>query len=450
MDDLDSSIAVPNLSGNGAGTLWPGTRGAEVEAPLSPRASSSSPCPDANNTKIADSKGMEYNILCGTSIIGSDVGSPAPADSLANCLDLCTKTQGTCAGVTYNGTHCHRKDFVGPSAIKPTVSLSGNPAENNSAVAIVPPPSAADCISLKSCYQSSSSSSGNQQHGFQIYCGQDYKRDDLSKVFAASMTQCLDACANAASQGCVGVAYQSGSRGNGVLNCYLKNGTDTEYLVDGRGYDTSAAFMLSASTNGGSCPSSSSTTTTSSGETQEGIRGRIVVVVLLRQALPPESSSLPSSGAGAGTIAGAAVGGVAGLAILCLLVFMFVRRRQRRRMGSNTNNINNDNGGGPAPNPNYLQAPSPSSKHLATAPSSSGNFSNFTEGYAGSTPPTDAGVHHPQQQQQKPPETLVQPYYEVDASPRAVEVEAPMDQPTEMADQSVWSNHEPKTRMRMR
>ncbi|KAK8085225.1 hypothetical protein PG997_006496 [Apiospora hydei] len=444
MDDLDSIITVPKLSGNGGGLLWPrtgGTGGVEEEASLSPRAaSSSSPCPDANNTKIADSKGMEYNLLCGISIIGSDLGSPAPADSLANCLDLCTKTRGTCAGVTYNGTHCHRKDFVGPSAIKSSASLSsggGGHEDDNSAVAVVPAPSKADCNSLKSCYQSSSSSSSSgsdgsngkqkqeqeqQQHGFQIYCGQDYKRDDLSKVYAASMTQCLDACAGAfASQGCVGIAYQSGSRGNGVLNCYLKNGSDTKYLVDGRGYDTSAAFMLSESTNGG------------------------------------------------------VLGGVAGVAILCLLVFMLMRRRQKRRTGGNNSDINNHNGSGAAPNPNYFQVPSPSSQHVPpAAPNSSSNFSNFTEGYIVSNPSNAMTQQQQQQQQQqqyfpqpphqqqypyqqqqqqpqKPPETFVQSHYEVDASPRAVEVEAPMDRPTEMADQSVWSSHEPKTlTMRMR
>ncbi|KAK8018603.1 hypothetical protein PG991_007793 [Apiospora marii] len=457
MDHLDSSNPVPNLSGNG-GSLWP--RAA---------AASSSPCPGANNTKITDSKGISYNLLCGTSIVGSDTKSPVQADSLAQCLDLCTSTQGTCAGVTYSNTTCYRKNFVGPSAIKSSGAFAGS-EEDNSAVAVIPGPSTDDCKSLGSCYQSSSSDSNGQktqqqQHGFQLYCGQDYKRDDLTKVFAASMTQCLDACAAAAPQGCVAVAYQSGSRGNGVLNCYLKNGTDTQALVDGSSYDTSAAFMLSASTNNGVCPSSASSPTTSS----SSVAASPTTTPMPGSAGPtPEAAS--SSSTSAGTIAGATVGGVAGLAVLCLLVFMLMRRR-KRRAGSDGKH----NEGGSAPHANYLQAPS------VPPPPSSSNFSNFPEGYGVSTP-TSATAYNPQQQQQqqqeqqqgyyappheqfpyhqqqppppqeqqKQPETFVQSYYEVDGSPRAVEVEAPMNRPTEMADQSVWSNHEPKTLvMRMR
>ncbi|KAK7943770.1 uncharacterized protein PG986_012883 [Apiospora aurea] len=467
---LDSIITVPKLSGNRGGflrTRTGGAGGAEEEASLPPRAASSSsspPCPDANNTKIADSQGMEYNLLCGTSIVGSDLGAPAPADSLASCLDLCTKTRGTCAGVTYNGTHCHRKDFVGPSALKSSASLSsagGGHEDDRSAVAVVPAPSTADCHSLKSCYQSGGDSNKQQQqHGFQIYCGQDYKRDDLSKVFAASMTKCLDACAGAfASQGCVGVAYQSGGRGNGVLNCYLKNGSDTQYLVDGRGYDTSAAFMLSQSTNGGTGKDGSSSSSSSSGSS--------AAAQPTTTTPPPSPSASPSTG----TIAGAVVGGVAGVAVLCLLVFVFMRRRQKRRTGGDNGNTNNYNGGGAVPNPNYFQVPSPSSQHVPPAAPSSSNFSNYPEGYI-VTAPSNATTQQQQQQQyfpqpphhqqqypyqqqqqppQKPPETFVRSHYEVDASPRAVEVEAPMDRPTEMADQSVWSSHEPKTlKVRMR
>lgn len=467
----DSGNAVPNLSGNGHGhghgLLWPKAA-----------ASSSSPCPGANNTKIIDSKGIQYNLLCGTSIIGSDTKSPpVEADSLAQCLDLCTSTQGTCAGVTYSGRTCYRKNFVGPTAIKSSGAFAGS-EEDNSAVADVPAPSAADCKSLGSCYQSSASSSSSngqkkkQQHGFQIYCGQDYKQDDLTKVFAASMTQCLDACAAAAPQGCVAVAYQSGSRGNGVLNCYLKNGTDTQALVDGSTYDTNAAFMLSPSTNNGVCPSVSSTAGVGGDAVTPGKENSSSVAVSPTTApttgsagpTPEASSSLPSTG----TIAGATVGGVAGLVVLCLVVFMLMRQRKR-----STGSSNKHNEGGAAPHPNYFRAPSSSNQHVPPPPSSS-NFSNFPEGYAASTP-SSATAYNPQhqqqgyyappfqqlpyhqqheqppQEQQKQPETFMQSYYEVDASPRAVEVEAPMDRPTEMADQSVWSNHEPKTLvMRMR
>ncbi|KAK8131434.1 hypothetical protein PG984_007872 [Apiospora sp. TS-2023a] len=460
-----SHDVAPNLSGhNSGGLLWP--------------RASSSPCPGANNTQITDSKGMKYTLLCGTSIVGSDEKSPVKTDSLADCLDLCTTTQGTCAGVTYSGTTCYRKNFVGASALQSSGSFAGS-ENDDSAAAVVPAPSADDCKKLGSCYQSSSSSSSSSssdsskkqsQHGFQLYCGRDYKQDDLTKVFAASMTQCLDACAAAAPQGCVAVAYQSGSRGNGVLNCYLKNGTDTQAFVDGSSYNTSAAFMLSASTNNGVCPSASPVPGAGGGDTgKDDASSSSVAGSPTMEPTPGSASSTSqassSSSTSTGTIAGATVGGVAGLAILCLLVFMLMRQRKRNTGSDN----NKHNEGGAAPQQNYFQTPSASTQHVPPPPSSS-NFSNFTEGYGASTP-SSATAYHPQQQQpqqqqhgyyappqnqypyhqqppqeqQKQPETFVQSYYEVDASPRAVEVEAAMDRPTEMADQSVWSNHEPKT-----
>lgn len=466
------SSLVPDSNNNAAPKLPDYSGGLAWHRAAALSSSSSSPCPGANNTKITDSKGMQYNLLCGMSIVGSDEKSPVQADSLADCLDLCTSTQGTCVGVTFSGTTCYRKNFVGSSAIKNSGSFAGS-ENDDSAVAVVPAPSAADCKSLGSCYQSSLSSSDSndqkkqQQHGFQIYCGQDYKRDDLTKVFAASMTQCLDACAAAAPQGCVAVAYQSESRGNGVLNCYLKNGTDTQALVDGSSYDTSVAFMLSPSTNNGVCPSSSPIAGVGGDAVVPGKGGSSSSVAggPTMTPTPGSSSSTPdassSSSTSTGTIAGAAVGGVAGVAVLCLLVFMLMR--QRKRSTGNDNSKHNE--GGAAPHSNCFQAPSPSTQQVPPPPSSS-NFSNFTEGYAASTPSSGTAYHsqpqqqlqqqqqgyYPpqpqfpyQQQQQQKPETFVQSYYEADASPRAVEVEAPMDRPTEMADQSVWSNHEPKT-----
>ncbi|KAK6840660.1 hypothetical protein PG995_016414 [Apiospora arundinis] len=412
--------------------------------------SSSALCPDGNNTKATDSKGLSYNLLCGTSIIGNDIGSsPVAIDSLSGCMDLCTSSQGLCAGVTHNGTYCWRKKFVGQSSIK-----AGFNAIDNSAVAIVPPASADDCARLGSCYQSSqdqSSSQDQQKHGFQIFCGNDYKRDDLAKVYAPSMASCIDSCTAAAPQGCVGVAYQSGNRGNGVLNCYLKNGTDTNNLVDGKGYGTSAAFMLSLSTNNGvSTPSSTNAT-------------------------PPPTVSSSSSGTATGAIAGAAVGGVAGLAALCLVIFLLLRRRKRDQQTSekieddsqNNNHQNNNDGGLTAPPYQNAYLSDSAKQHLPPAPSSA-HYNN--DGYAVSTPSTMAGAYHqyPQEQQQqqyqqqqqqqyyappqeqKEPQTFTQAYYEVDAAPRAVEVEAPMGpmaRPNEMADQSLWSNHEPKTLM---
>ncbi|KAK8069168.1 hypothetical protein PG994_005784 [Apiospora phragmitis] len=358
---LDSNTAAPHLSG---APLWPA--GGEAAA-LSPRAASS-PCPDANNTKIDDSQGMQYNLLCGTSIVGSDLGPAAPADSLAHCLDLCTKTQGTCVGVTYNGTHCFRKDFVGPSAIK-----SGDD-NNGSAVAVIPAPSTADCNSL---------GNNNNKHGFQIYCGQDYKPDDLSKVFAASMTQCIDACAAAAPQG-------TWSTGEAMIRARPSCCRPRRI----------AEFALRL------------------------LLRRLLLSPrwLLRPCRLSPTTLQSSTGTSAGTIAGAAVGGVAGLAVLCLLVFMFMRRRQRTATSSDNNDNDNDN---------------------------NNNHHNGQQQQHYPQPP------HPQfpyqQQQQTQPETVVQhSYYEVDASPRAVEVEAPMDWPTELADQSVWSNHEPKMMMRMK
>ncbi|KAK4629288.1 putative endo-1,3(4)-beta-glucanase [Fulvia fulva] len=60
-------------------------------------------CPGDNDSTIVDAFGYGYHIDCGAAVLGNDIGSPAFAAGISECLPLCDQIVG-CLGVQYSST----------------------------------------------------------------------------------------------------------------------------------------------------------------------------------------------------------------------------------------------------------------------------------------------------------------------------------------------------------
>ncbi|KAF2088556.1 hypothetical protein K490DRAFT_64604 [Saccharata proteae CBS 121410] len=285
---------------------------------LSPTALSNV-CPFPNDTVQSTDSGMQYRVLCGfddfekTSAfcpqenpMGEVSASNTScrywhADTLQGCAQWCSTLHPLCLGVTFNPdmgdgfANCYPKNNL-------SVGLGVFQEKNGKqhfALTILNETGAA-CPN----YQSYTSNTGGS---FQLSCNQDRADNTMIAYHDNNLDSCIDTCGT--SPGCVGVVYDS-NLDDGFMNCYLKNAT---------GVPTTKANSTFA--------------------------------LLTSSASSTASPSRGSSSSSSAWIAGAVIGGLAGVVLVvgAILAFTRCRRRRQSRRRSSGADSNDSSGRGAMP-----------------------------------------------------------------------------------------------------
>lgn len=298
------------------------------------------PCPTSASLLIVTSP-QRLQFDCGVDLVGGDLSSQ-PATSLLQCKDFCL-ANSSCLGVTYEAAGLHG---TGPrncylkSSIQPEVSQS---FVVDSAI-LIPNDVVEDCSQL-----GSSTNVGGTQ--FKTYCGQDYPHNDAAGVHAKSMKDCLSVCANNRGT-CAGVSYEAAmTQGHGYWNCYLKSATAFNGLVI-QPFVVDSAFVIDPSNPVASMSSLPAPSFAASIATLASLPPAIsyasVATLSASSTLSTLGGAATSTGVSSsirndgnslskGAIAGIAIGALAGVAFLAVIVGILYRRRRRSRAANPTN-----------------------------------------------------------------------------------------------------------------
>ena len=145
---------------------------------------------------------------------------PYHADSLEDCMELCSAAIPLCKAVTYNPGmdtsygNCFTKTDFSPSNYHSTASQTARH------MAVVANLATLDA----SCTNGSIHTSPNGEQ-FSVNCNNDIPNNDLHFVHSTNLSYCIDFCStysNATTGDCVAVVFDS-SQLNGWQNCYLKS-----------------------------------------------------------------------------------------------------------------------------------------------------------------------------------------------------------------------------------
>ena len=245
-------------------------------------------CPFSPNSYQYTKQGQQFEILCDLDMPYGDYRptnvpyAPYHADSLQECMELCSTSQPLCVGVAWNPdlqagyANCYPKSSQAgtPSAPKKFTVHSALWRDNGRNV---------------SCPGDTTNPTSIDRNGknFEISCNSGRLGGSNTSYHDNSFDGCVSTCATNSSQNCLGVVYD-GSLQGGYSNCYLLNATGEPTSIANSTY---ALFTQSES---------NSTTT------------------------PPPPSKSSSSKA---WIAGPAIGAV--LLIAALVGFLLWRRRKR-------------------------------------------------------------------------------------------------------------------------
>jgi len=264
-------------------------------------------CPWTNGSDHSTPNGMDFDVLCNqdmtfndfcpwfgpTSTPQRDIGvCPYHADSLEECMELCSQTHPACKAVAYDPSmglgygNCYPKSDFSASTYKFN-------SANHMAVANWP-------TLNSSCTNGTLYTAPNNKQ-FTVSCNNNHMFNDLIEVHSANLSSCIDSCANYSNSttgDCVGVIFDS-TLTSGWENCWLKSANGVANSLAGFHY----ALMVGnvpTNTNG-----SSSGNNTSTG-----------------------SNSASSSSSSKAWIAGPVVGGIAGIALICAGILYFLRRNK--------------------------------------------------------------------------------------------------------------------------
>lgn len=183
-------------------------------------------CPYANDTVQFDKNGMEYQIYCETDMRGDDHDDTAPstqykafhADTILDCLNFCSDRGPLCYGVVY----AERMDWGYRNCFPKQVNLTNKRKDFTRDDRITM------AIGLLADANTTCSGGDYQSTGgvtFEIKCDSRGDGPTLNSTHTDRLEDCLDACANyvpASGNGkCANVAYEPNSK-SGYLNCHLK------------------------------------------------------------------------------------------------------------------------------------------------------------------------------------------------------------------------------------
>jgi hypothetical protein len=174
--------------------------------------------------------GEEFVIYCNVDFYGfgdycpyslGPLGCPPHADTMADCLEICSEVHPLCKGVSWNPDmkpgygNCYLKDDV--SGGKPSPPR-GNYTIHSAGVT----PSFAD-VSVGCPPDRSYTSSNGKTFAIDCYDGR-IGSGNFTSIHEKSIYACMDACSTQTSRGCKAVVFDN-SMLEGYENCYLLNST---------------------------------------------------------------------------------------------------------------------------------------------------------------------------------------------------------------------------------
>jgi len=271
-------------------------------------------CPWINASDHSTPNGMDFEVLCDQDMpfddfcpINGPTSTPARgngvcpyhADSLEECMELCSQTHPVCKAVTYNPDmeegygNCYPKsDF----SISTYVSTGSNPTTHMAVAANWP-------TLNSSCTNGSVYTAPNNEQ-FTVSCNDNRASNDLIQMHSANLSNCIDSCAsysNATTGDCVAVVYDS-TLNSGWQNCWLKSANGVASTLAGNHYALKIG-NVPTNTNGSSSGNSTST----------------------------GSNSTSSSSSSKAWIAGPVIGGIAGITLIGAGILYFLRRNKSKQ-----------------------------------------------------------------------------------------------------------------------
>ncbi|KIV99776.1 uncharacterized protein PV09_08582 [Verruconis gallopava] len=270
-------------------------------------------CPYSNGSVQTTTNGMALQILCNRDMPLNDycaLDSPQPArsdgvcpyhaETMEECLEICSEAAPICKGVVFNPDkamgygNCYPKSDISTSNIETTAQVA--PARHFAMVNNIP--------TLNETCSNNTITKASDGEEFLLTCNDNRPYNDLVRVHSENLTACVDACTsfkNATAGECVGVMWDS-TMSSSWENCWLKSSPGTSQTAAG-------AFTAMKISN--------SSTSTSTGSGGSGT------------SKPSASSSSPSGGKSSSKawIAGVVIGILAVVALIGVAVW-FVRRRR--------------------------------------------------------------------------------------------------------------------------
>ena len=198
-------------------------------------------CPYKNASLTTSSSGEEFEVFCNTDFAGfgdytpysiaeeyssavtDHYGVPPHADSLDECMEICSNVHPLCNGVSYNPDmtygygNCYLKNNPWEY---PPVHADPSLAATHSARVTPKLLGAVD----RSCTAGDVQTTSNGGI-FEVTCGQERTgRQNITSFHEENAVSCMDHCASYSGQNCLGVVFDI-SMQYGFDNCYLLNGT---------------------------------------------------------------------------------------------------------------------------------------------------------------------------------------------------------------------------------
>lgn len=268
-------------------------------------------CPWTNASDHSTPNGMDFEILCDqdmpfddfcpwfgpTSTPPRDNGvCPYHADSLEECMELCSQTHPACKAVSYNPDMKEGYGNCYPKSDFSASTYSSSPATHMAVAAKWP-------TLNSSCTNGSLYTTPNNEQ-FTVSCNDNRPYNDLIQVHSANLSHCIDSCAsysNSTTGDCVAVVFDAVLY-SGWQNCWLKSANGVAGTLTGFHYALKVG-NVPTNTNG-----SSSGNNTSTG-----------------------SNSTSSGSSSKAWIAGPVVGGIVGIALIGAGILYFFRQNKSKQ-----------------------------------------------------------------------------------------------------------------------
>ena len=265
-------------------------------------------CPWANGTDHTTPNGLEFEVVCASDMTFDDYCPsngptslpartdgvcPYHADSLEECMELCSTAQPLCQSVAYDPDMVNGYGNCYPKS----AFLASGVAKSDTAMLAF----GKNLGTLSASCTNGTSSTASNKDVFEVGCANDLSGFDLAQVHAGNMSSCIDSCAtysNATTGDCAAVVFDSTLQ-RGWQNCYLKSKTGASYSKPGTNY--AVKTKNTSGQSGGSGGSSGSGGGSSDGNTNHTSKA---------------------------WIAGVVVGVIAALAIIGGAIWFFLRRRR--------------------------------------------------------------------------------------------------------------------------
>lgn len=266
-------------------------------------------CPYDNGT-VHQENGANFTIHCNQDILGGDY-SPSRtlhgvyhADSLSQCMRLCTEAHSLCTGVSWNPDmkkgygNCYPKFNFTQGYI---ASGESNRNEVMHSAVIKLPQIDDEC-------QDDQALSANNGTGFILSCDTDHSFNDLTQYHTTNLEDCINTCDQYTPSPCVGVIFDTRMT-YGFQNCWLKSGIGTPNNAPGYIF----AMKRGTLSNGNGTDNEDNGNNDDNDDDDNGGGG------------------LPGSAS-----AGIVVGVVGAVALLAAAVFFFWRKRRNQDLSAST------------------------------------------------------------------------------------------------------------------